>query len=129
MAMVTVVDDDFSVRESLEGLIRSIGMKVTTFASAEDFLGSAAFCKADCYIFDISLPGMSGIELRRELAARSCRVPVIFITAHASDDDARSAANSESTVAYLIKPFSEDDLLTAVDAALNWKDSSHPPKG
>ena len=69
---------------------------------------------------DVRLPGMSGIELHRHLLASSCKVPVIFITAHASDDRARSEAASDWTVAYFIKPFGEDELLDAVEAALKW---------
>ena len=119
--LVAVVDDDISVRESLESLIRSVGLTVRVFASAEEFLNGALPPKADCLILDVRLPGMSGIELHRQLQARSYRVPVIFITAHGSDDGARSEAASDWTVAYLIKPFSEDELLDAVNAALNGK--------
>ena len=90
--LVAVVDDDISVRESLESLIRSVGMEVRVFASAEEFLNAAHPRKADCLILDVRLPGMSGIELHRHLLARNCKVPVIFITAHGSDDRARSEA-------------------------------------
>ena len=120
-SLVAVVDDDISVRESLESLIRSFGEDVSVFASAEEFLNVAQPRKADCLILDVRLPGMSGIELHRDLIARKCKLPVIFITAHASDDRARSEAASDWTVAYLIKPFSEDELLDAVHTALNWK--------
>jgi FixJ family two-component response regulator len=119
--LVAVVDDDISVRESLESLIRSAGMAVRLFVSAEDLVNSPGFCMADCYILDVRLPGMSGIELNRFLIASGCKVPVIFITAHASDDRAKSDAFTDSTIAYLIKPFGEDDLLDAVEAALKWK--------
>ena len=119
--LVSVVDDDISVRESLESLIRSVGLAVRLFASAEEFLNRTDPCEADCLVLDVRLPGMSGIELHRHLQARSCRVPVIFITAHGSDDRARSEAASDWTVAYLIKPFGEDELLDAVNAALNGK--------
>jgi len=67
------------------------------------------------------LPGMSGIELSRFLIASGCEVPVIFITAHASDDGAKADARTDSTIAYLVKPFGEDELLDAVEAALKWK--------
>jgi FixJ family two-component response regulator len=121
MALVSIVDDDVSVRKSLDRLIRSARLEVRVFASAEEFLNSDHACKADCLIFDVRLPGMSGIELHRQLLASSCNVPVIFITAHGSDDRARSEAASDWTVAYLIKPFSGDDLLDAVNVALRWK--------
>ena len=120
MALISVVDDDVWVRESLDSLIRSVGQEVKVFASAEEFLKSAHACKADCLISDVRLPGMSGVELHRDLMARQCKVPVIFITAHASDEHARSEAASQWTVAYLTKPFSEDELLGAVEAALKW---------
>ena len=119
--IVSVVDDDVSVRKSLDRLIRSAGMKVRVFASAEEFLNSDHPCKGDCLIFDVRLPGMSGIELHRHLLASKCEVPVIFITAHASDDRARLEAASDWTVAYFIKPFNGDELLDAVDMALKWK--------
>jgi len=117
--LVAVVDDDISVRESLDTLIRSAGLHVRVFASAEEFLNRPR--EEDCLILDVRLPGMSGIELNHHLVARDLRVPVIFITAHGSDDHARSEAASDWTVAYLIKPFSEDELLDAVNAALKWK--------
>ncbi len=120
MALISVVDDDVWVRESLDSLIRSVGQEVTVFASAEEFLNSAHLRNADCLILDVRLPGMSGIELQRHLVASDCKLPVIFITAHASDDRARAEAASDWTVAYLTKPFSEDELLGAVDAALKW---------
>jgi FixJ family two-component response regulator len=121
MALVSVVDDDVSIRKSLDRLIRSARLDVRVFASAEEFLTSDDACKADCLIFDVRLPGMSGIELHRHLLASKCEVPAIFITAHGSDDRARLEAASDWTVAYIIKPFSGDELLDAVDAALRWK--------
>jgi FixJ family two-component response regulator len=117
--LIAVVDDDVSVRESLESLIRSVGLDVTLSASAEEFLSSAHPRMADCLILDVRLPGMSGIELHRRLMAQRCEVPVIFITAHGSDNRARSEAASDWTVAYLTKPFGEDEFFDAVNAALN----------
>jgi FixJ family two-component response regulator len=119
--LVAVVDDDFSVRESLESLIRSVGMSVTVFASAEDLLNAPNPCEANCFILDVRLPGMSGLQLHRDLLNRNCEVPVIFMTAHATDDQAKAEAISDWTVAYLIKPFGEDELLDAVNTALRWK--------
>ncbi len=124
MPLISVVDDDIWVRESLDSLIRSVGLSVRLFASAEEFLESSHPCTTDCLILDIRLPGMSGLELHRRLLARSCNVPVVFITAHGSGDGIRSEAASDWTVAYLIKPFAEDELLSAVSTALNWKPSS-----
>ncbi len=122
--LVAVVDDDISVRESLESLIRSVGMEVRVFASAEEFLNSVHPRKADCLILDVRLPGMSGFDLQHHLVARKFEVPVIFMTTHGYDDRARSEASSDWTVAYLTKPFSEDELLDAVYAASKWKPSN-----
>jgi FixJ family two-component response regulator len=124
MPLISVVDDDIWVRDSLDSLIRSVGMQVNVFASAEEFLNSAHAFKSDCLILDVRLPGMSGIELHRRLSSGACKKPAIFITAHGSDAAARSEAASDWTVAYLIKPFSEDELLDAVNAALRWEPSS-----
>ena len=122
--LVAVVDDDLSVRESLESLIRSVGLEVRLSASAEEFLTSPHSRKPDCLVFDVRLTGMSGIELHRHLVAERCGLPVIFMTAHGSDARARSEAASDWTVAYLTKPFSEDEFLGAVDAALKWGPSA-----
>lgn len=124
MPRIAVVDDDISVRESLESLIKSVGWEVTAFSSAEDFLDDSHSRKADCLMLDVRLPGMSGIELHRHLLAGGGKLPVIFITAHASDGRARSEAASAWTVAYLTKPFSDDELFSAVNAALKWKSGS-----
>jgi len=118
--LIAVVDDDISVRKALDRLMRSVRMDVNVFASAEEFLNSASR-KPDCLILDVRLPGMSGIELHRRLLGENYRAPVIFITAHASDEAAKLEAASEWTVAYLTKPFNADELLDAVDAALKWK--------
>ena len=122
--VVAVVDDDFSVRESLEGLIRSARIEVSVFVSAEEFLNSDGVREADCLVLDVELPGMTGIALHHHLLAHNRQVPAIFITAHSSDDRARMEARSEWTVAYLTKPFSEDEFLDAVHTALKWKSES-----
>jgi len=116
------VDDDESVRESLRGLIRSIGLGVQTFASADDFSRSEHLARTDCLILDVRMPGMSGLDLQRQLAASARDIPIIFITAHGSDESTRARALRElrdGAVAYLSKPFSEAALLEAVTAALN----------
>jgi FixJ family two-component response regulator len=127
--LVAVVDDDIAVRESLESLIRSVGLEVTLSASAEDFLSSNHPRKADCLILDVRLPGMSGIELQRHLVAQKSGVPVIFVTAHGLDHRARPQVVSDWTVAYLTKPFGEDEFLDALNAALQWgrSGSTQPP--
>ena len=122
--LVAVVDDDLSVRESLESLIRSVGLDVRLSASAEDFLSSPPSRKADCLVFDVRLPGMSGIDLHRHLVAQRCEKPVIFMTAHGFDNRTKSEAASDWTVAYLTKPFGEDEFLSAVAAALKLRQSA-----
>jgi len=121
MALVSVIDDDISVRRSLDRLMRSAGHEVNLFASAEEFLNSTQPRKADCLIVDMRLPGMSGIDLLHRLLASKYNVPIVFITAHGSDEDARSEAASNWTVAYLIKPLDGEELLDAVHAALRLK--------
>src|SRR5216683_5960412 len=90
--LISVVDDDQSVRESLGRLIRSVGYGVQVFGSAEEFLSASHGRQADCLILDIRMPGMNGLELQRELSASHCDLPVIFITAHGSDQDVRARA-------------------------------------
>ena len=116
--LIAVVDDDLSVRKSLNRLLKSASLDVNIFASAEDFLNADEPRKADCLVLDVRLPGMSGIELHRHLLANNFNVPVIFITAHGSDEDARRLAASDWTFGYLIKPFNADELLDAIDVAL-----------
>jgi FixJ family two-component response regulator len=118
--LISVVDDDDSVRESLGGLIRSVGFAVKVFASAEEFLNSDHLRNTDCLILDVRMPGMNGLDLQRQLAASYCKIPVIFITAH-GDEEVRSRALNGGAVDYLLKPFSEEALLNAIDAALKSK--------
>jgi len=120
LPLISVVDDDDSVRESLRGLIRSVGFAVKVFASAEEFLNSDHLRNTDCLILDVRMPGMNGLDLQRQLAASYCKIPVIFITAH-GDEDVRSRALNGGAVDYLLKPFSEEALLNAIDAALKSK--------
>jgi FixJ family two-component response regulator len=121
LPLISVVDDDVSVRESLRGLFRSLGFSVIVLASAEEFLDSDHRCTTDCLILDMQMPGMNGPELQRRLLACHCEIPVIFITAHASDEEGRSQALKDGAVDCLLKPLSEDALLNAVHAALGWK--------
>jgi len=124
MPLIAVVDDDISVRESLDSLLRSNGLGVRVFPSAEEFLNSVHLRKTDCLISDIRMPGMSGIELHRHLVASGRHVPVVFITAHGLDEQARAEALSNGAVAYLIKPLDEDELLEAVHTSLSRKPNS-----
>jgi FixJ family two-component response regulator len=120
-SLISVVDDDDSVRKSLEGLMRSVGFAVKTFASAEEFLNSDHLRDTDCLILDVRMPEMNGIELHRHLIANHYEMPVIFVTAHGSDEAVRSEALKNGAVDYLGKPLSEDALLKAVDTALSSK--------
>lgn len=119
--LISVVDDDDSVRESLDGLLRSVGFIAKVFASAEEFLNSDHLRTTDCLILDVRMPGMNGIELHRHLIANHYEMPVIFITAHGSDGEVRQRALKNGALAYLDKPLSEDALLKAVDEALSSK--------
>jgi FixJ family two-component response regulator len=115
-----VVDDDQSVREALENLVSSVGFEVRLFASAEDFLDSDAPANTDCAVLDLCLPGSSGFELQRKLAADGQSIPVIIITAQ-GDDRARDEALAGGAIAFLKKPFKEEVLLGAIDSALKRK--------
>ena len=119
--VISVVDDDDSVRESLQALIRSVGFQVNVFPSAEEFLNSNHLHNTDCLILDVRMPGMSGLELQGELKARRLKVPIIFMTAHESDEEVRARALRNGAVEYLIKPVSETVLLNAMDSALGSK--------
>ena len=116
-AIVAVIDDDQSVRESLPDLLSELGFAVRTFPSAEEFLVSPNLADAECVILDVSMPGMSGSELRRELKVRRPQLPVIFMTAQ-RDERLRLQLLEQNAVACLIKPFSETALLDAMRAAL-----------
>jgi len=116
-ALISVVDDDESVRESLRGLLRSVTFGVKVFASAEEFLSSDRMRETDCLILDVRMPGMSGLELHRRLVSSHPYLPVIFITAH-GDEELRSRVLRSGAVDYLLKPFSDHALLNAVQTAL-----------
>ncbi len=116
-ARVTVVDDDESVRESLPDLLRELGYDAEAFVSAEEFLASGRISQTDCLMLDVAMPGMSGPELQRELVRRGHAVPVIFITA-LGDKSIPPALLAQGAVACLLKPFQEQDLREALEAAL-----------
>ena len=114
---VFVVDDAASVRVALGRLIRSAGLEVETFASAEDLLETWPSGPSGCLIVDVQMPGLSGLELQTELAALGSTVPIIFITAH-DDPKARSRALNGGAAGFLEKPFDDEDLLAAIHTAL-----------
>jgi FixJ family two-component response regulator len=120
LPLISIVDDDDSVRESVRGLLRSVRYGVEAFASAEEFLSSDRSRETDCLILDVRMPGMSGLELQSSLVASRRLIPVVFITAH-GDEELRSRALRAGAVDFLLKPFSEDALLNAVQTALRAK--------
>src|SRR6266852_1508136 len=115
--LIAIVDDDDSLRNSLDDLLRSVGFRAHGFSSAEAFLRSQHVHETACLILDVRLPGMNGLALQRQIVAANWRIPIIFVTAYA-DDDARARALAAGAVAFLYKPCREEDLLNAIDAAL-----------
>jgi FixJ family two-component response regulator len=120
LALVSVVDDDESVRESLPDLLKEFGFASQTFSSAEEFLASNEISRSKCLILDVAMPGMSGPELQKELTRRGVDIPIIFITAH-PDESLRSRLVEQGAIACLIKPFSDGALLQALNSALQVK--------
>ena len=118
---VSIVDDDESVREAINSLLRSVGLQAQVFASAEEFLNSGYQHHAGCLILDVRMPGMNGLQLQEQLVSAECDIPIIFITAHVSDSQARTRALQSGAVDFLIKPFSEEALLNDVYTALRSK--------
>jgi FixJ family two-component response regulator len=117
VAVVVIVEDDESVRESLPDLLKEFGYAAQAFVSAEEFLASDAVGDAKCLILDIGLPGMSGPDLQRELIRRGFSIPTIFITGR-TDRIVPSGLLGEGGIACLFKPFSEQELRDALDIAL-----------
>jgi FixJ family two-component response regulator len=115
--LISVVDDDASLRESVQGLLESLGYAAATFPSAESFLISKVRAETDCLILDVRMPGMSGPALQSELLARNQSLPIIFITAH-GDEDVVSRVMTDGAVECLFKPFSGVALLKTIDRAL-----------
>ena len=116
-SLVSVVDDDESVRESLPDLLKEFGFAVQAFSSAEEFLASDCVTQTKCLILDIAMPGMTGPDLQQELIRRRQDIPIVFITAH-GEDNVRPRMLKEGAVECLFKPFSEAALLTALNTAL-----------
>ena len=116
-SLVSVVDDDESVRESLPHLLRKFGLTAQTFSSAEEFLSSAFVGQTRCLILDVAMPGMSGPALQEELSRREQAIPIVFITAH-GDDTIRPRVLEAGAVECLFKPFNVTALRAAVNTAL-----------
>jgi len=115
--IVFVVDDDVSVREGLGSLIRSAGLGVETFASAQKFLDSPRSDVASCLVLDVRLPGLSGLDLQKQMAKANIEIPIIFITGH-GDVPTSVRAMKAGAVEFLTKPFRDRDLLDAIQQAI-----------
>jgi len=116
-SVVFVVDDDASIREALRSLIKSVGLRAEVFASAQDFLRGKRPDAPGCLVLDVRLPGVSGLDLQREMAEADLRLPIIFITGH-GDIPMTVRAMKAGAVEFLTKPFREQDLLDAIQLAL-----------
>jgi FixJ family two-component response regulator len=114
--MISIVDDDKSVRESANSLIRSLGYATATFASGEEFLESGCLSDTECLVADVRMPGMSGVDLQSRLIANGNRTPIIFVTA-TPDERTRERALSAGALGFLTKPFSVESLITCLDRA------------
>ena len=117
-ALVSVIDDDESVRETLPDLLRELGFVAMTFESGEAYLKSRYVKKTQCLILDVAMPGMSGPDVKRTLEGRGIKTPIIFITARADSLDAEAR---KGAVTCLIKPFGDTELLEALNMALKAK--------
>ena len=117
-AMVFVIDDDESMREALHSLIRSVGLRVATFGSADEFLQSERPDVPACLILDVRMPGLSGLDLQRDLSEGNIHIPIIFITGH-GDIPMSVRAMKAGAVEFLTKPFRDQDLLDAIQQALD----------
>jgi FixJ family two-component response regulator len=115
--VISIVDDDESLRKAIKRLINSVGLSVENFASAEDYLNIGRSQNSACLILDVRLPGMSGLELQSQLVASNSRVPIIFISAQ-GDGQARAHALGAGAVEFLQKPFSEQAFLSAIRTSL-----------
>jgi FixJ family two-component response regulator len=120
--LIAVVDDDSSLRESTQLLLRSAGYRAEVFASAREFLDSPRIDETACLMLDVRMPGMDGLELQRFLNEAQRQIPIIFITAHATEN-AEQRARKAGAVDFLRKPVNDEKLLSAIQTALKgWKD-------
>ena len=120
--LVAVVDDDNSMREALESLLKSVGFRTAIFASANEFLNADENTKPDCLILDVRMPEVNGLELQRKLVSENRRLPIVFISAHCEADE-KEQALSAGAIDFLYKPFSDESLLCAVERAIKTKTS------
>jgi FixJ family two-component response regulator len=123
-ASVAIIDDDQSIREAIKTLLDSLGLNVEEFSSAEGFLTSGQSQPFDCLLLDVRMPGLGGLELQRRLIADNSRIPIVFITAHYSEED-QTKAMEAGAIDFLNKPFSEHSLLTAIGSAIASQTDGH----
>jgi len=116
--LISIVDDDESVRQALKSLIDSVGFRSEVFGSGEEFLNSTYLLRTDCLSADVRMAGMTGLELQERLNDAGAPIPIVFISAH-DDKEARTRGLRAGAIAFLQKPFSEDSLLGAISAGLN----------
>ena len=116
-ARISIVDDDESMRQAVKALIASMGVSAEDFSSAEAFLNSGRSQAFDCLILDVRMPGLSGLELQRQLACDNCPVPIVFMTAHYGEE-VRTKAMEAGAVDVLSKPFTEQELFDAIGKSL-----------
>ena len=125
--LISIIDDDESVRRTTTRLIESFGFRAAAFESAEKFLSSHQLNDASCLIVDVRMPGMNGLQLQNQLAARGSRIPIIFITAY-DDKESRQRAMQAGAVAFLGKPFTDEQLLQWIRSALCQEESGTETK-
>jgi FixJ family two-component response regulator len=118
--LLSVIDDDGRLRESLPELLREFGFAARAFSSGREFLSSSFLNETRCLVLDVAMPEMSGLDLQQELKSRGQAIPIIFISGQ-KDEDVRKQAFRQGAVRFLYKPFSDSDLLEAVNAALDGK--------
>jgi FixJ family two-component response regulator len=115
--VISIVDDDASMREATKSLVQSLGYRALAFSSAEEFLGSPQLTRTACLISDVQMPGLSGVQLQDRLRASGHPIPMIFISAFPDEGQKRHVLAS-GAIGYLPKPFKEDQLIDCIDAAL-----------
>jgi len=122
--VISIVDDDQSMRDATSALVRSLGFAVATFASAEDFLQSDRVDNTSCLITDVQMPGLSGVELQNRLIADNRHVPIIGVTAH-PEESIRMQMLEAGAVGFLRKPFNDECLINCLATALKSRDTEH----
>jgi FixJ family two-component response regulator len=123
--MISIIDDDESVREATKGLVRSLGYEATAYRSADDFLREGGLDQTSCVITDIQMPGLSGLDLQDRLNAEGRATPVIFITAY-PEERAKTRAMKAGAVGFLTKPFDDENLIICLDNALGGQAPTQP---